>query len=100
LFVASIEAVSAFSIPYGNDVHIPSVFGKGRLYIIPEGYFCILELERWHGAQEFAYVREFGVEQCVRICGHPLIPEGKKHEDSCCFCAKGSRVYWMPSLNT
>ena len=38
------EAVSAFSIPYGNDMHFPSVFGKGRLYIVPEGYFCILEL--------------------------------------------------------
>ena len=41
--VASIEAVSAFSIPHGNDVHIPIVPGKGRLYIVPEGYFCILE---------------------------------------------------------
>jgi predicted flavoprotein YhiN len=29
---------------HGNDVHLPSVFGKGRLYIVPEGYFCILEL--------------------------------------------------------
>jgi hypothetical protein len=25
-----IEAVSALSIPYGNDVHIPGVFGKWR----------------------------------------------------------------------
>jgi hypothetical protein len=25
-------------------MHFPSVFGKGRLYIVPEGYFCILEL--------------------------------------------------------
>ena len=37
--VASIEAISAFSIPHGNDVHLPCVFGKGRLYIVPEGYF-------------------------------------------------------------
>ena len=37
VFVASIEAVSAFSIPYGNDVHIPSVFGKGRLYTVQKG---------------------------------------------------------------
>jgi hypothetical protein len=37
-------AVSAFSVPCGNDVHLPSMFGKGRLYIVPEGYFCILEL--------------------------------------------------------
>ena len=44
VFVASIEAVSAFSIPYGNDMHFPSMFGKGRPYIVPEGYFCILEL--------------------------------------------------------
>ena len=43
-FVASIEAVSAFSIPYGNDLHLPSVFGKGRLYSVSVGYFCILEL--------------------------------------------------------
>ena len=43
LLVASIEAVSAFSVPYGNDVHLASLFGKGRLYIVPEGYFCILE---------------------------------------------------------
>jgi hypothetical protein len=35
--VASIEAVSAFNIPCGNDVHISSVFGKGRLYIVPKG---------------------------------------------------------------
>ena len=42
--VASIEAVSAFSIPYGNDLHLPSVFGKGRLYSVSVGYFCILEL--------------------------------------------------------
>jgi hypothetical protein len=28
VFVASIEAVSVISIPYGNDVHFPSVFGK------------------------------------------------------------------------
>jgi hypothetical protein len=25
-------------------VHLASLFGKGRLYIVPEGYFCILEL--------------------------------------------------------
>jgi hypothetical protein len=43
-FVASIEAISAFSNPYGNDVHFPSVFGKGRFYIVPEGYFSILGL--------------------------------------------------------
>jgi hypothetical protein len=32
-------------IQYGNDLHIPSLFGKGRVYIVPKGYFCILELE-------------------------------------------------------
>ena len=37
VLVASIEAVSAFNIPCGNDVHISSVFGKGRLYIVPKG---------------------------------------------------------------
>jgi hypothetical protein len=25
-------------------MHFPGVFGKGRLYIVPKGYFCILEL--------------------------------------------------------
>ena len=44
IFVASIEAVSNFNIPYSNDMHFPGVFGKGRLYIVPKGYFCILEL--------------------------------------------------------
>jgi hypothetical protein len=29
---------------YGNDLHIPSVFGKWRLCFVPEGYCCILEL--------------------------------------------------------
>ena len=41
VIVVGIKAVSAFSVPFGNDVHIPSVFGKWRLYIVPEGYFCI-----------------------------------------------------------
>ena len=52
VFVASIEAVSAFLIPYGNDVHIPSVFGKGRLYFVPEGYFCILDYWSWSDGVE------------------------------------------------
>ena len=30
-----------------------------------------------------------------RIDGHPFIPGGKKHEGSCCLCAKGSRVNFM-----
>ena len=29
-FVASIEAISAFSNPYGNDVHFPSIVCLGR----------------------------------------------------------------------
>jgi hypothetical protein len=37
--VASIEAIS-FSISFGSGVHIPIVFGKGRLYIVSEGYCC------------------------------------------------------------
>ena len=61
-FVASIEAVPAFSIPYGNDVQIPSVFGKGCLYISSEGYFYILFFLWWYGAQGFADVRESAVE--------------------------------------
>jgi len=31
VLVASIETASAFSIPYGNDLHIYIVFGKGRI---------------------------------------------------------------------
>jgi hypothetical protein len=42
--VASIEAIFAVSVPYGNDMHIQSIIGKGRLYIVPEEYLCILEL--------------------------------------------------------
>jgi len=79
IFAASIEAISAFRIPYGNDVHLPNVFGKGRLYIVPKGYSCILELVWWYGAQGFAYVRKSAVEQCVGITGHSFIPGGKKH---------------------
>jgi hypothetical protein len=44
ILIVGIEAVSALSISYGNDLHIPSESGKRRLYIVPEGYFCILEL--------------------------------------------------------
>jgi len=40
----ALRQYSAFSIPYGNDVHIPSVFGNGRLFIVPKGYFRNLEL--------------------------------------------------------
>ena len=36
--VVGIKAVSALTIPYGNDLRIPSVFGKWRLYFVPEGY--------------------------------------------------------------
>ena len=57
-------------------MHIPSVIGKGRLYIVPEGYF-LLELVWWYGAQEFACVRESAVERCVGICGHPFISGGE-----------------------
>jgi len=42
--IVGIRAVPAFSVPYGNDLQLPSVFGKGRLHIVQEGYFCILEL--------------------------------------------------------
>ena len=37
----SIEADPALGVPYGNDLQFPGVFGKGRLYIVLEGYFCI-----------------------------------------------------------
>jgi hypothetical protein len=40
-------------------------------------------------------VQGSAVERCVRICGHPFVPGGKKHEGSCCLCAKGSRVNCM-----
>jgi hypothetical protein len=44
IVVVGIEAFSTFSIPYGNDPQIPSVFGKSQLYIVLEEYFCILGL--------------------------------------------------------
>ena len=53
--------------------HTPICFGEGRLYIVPEGYLCILELVWWYGAQEFAYVREPAVVRCVLgLYGHPF----------------------------
>jgi len=44
LFVVSIEADPALSVPYGNDLQFPGVFGKWYLYVFPEGHFRILEL--------------------------------------------------------
>ena len=44
------EAVSAFRISYGNDLQIPSVFGKWRLYIVLRGYLGIFNLSGWYGA--------------------------------------------------
>jgi hypothetical protein len=35
------------------------------------------------------------MHMCVGIDGHPFIPGGKKHEGSCCLCAKGRRVNCM-----
>ena len=42
--VVSIEADPALGVPYGNDLQFSGVFGKWYLYVVPEGYFCILEL--------------------------------------------------------
>jgi len=56
VFVVSIEADPALSVPYGNDLQCPGVFGKWYLYVVPEGHFRILELVYWDGAQEFTYV--------------------------------------------
>jgi hypothetical protein len=65
VIVVGIKAVSAFSVPFGNDVHIPSVFGKWRLYIVPEGYFCILDM--------FALmVWSLRINTCAEICGRAM----------------------------
>jgi len=44
VFVVSVEADPALSVPYGNYLKSPEVFGKWYLYVVPEGHFCILEL--------------------------------------------------------
>jgi hypothetical protein len=44
VFVVSIEADPALSVPYGNDLQFPGVFGKWYLYVVPGGHFRILEL--------------------------------------------------------
>ena len=44
VFVVSIEADPALSVPYGNDLQCPGVFGKWYLYVVPEGHFRLLEL--------------------------------------------------------
>jgi hypothetical protein len=96
VFVASTEVVSAFSIPYGNDVHIPSVSGKQRLYI-----YCSRRVLMHIGVglmvmePKHLLVRELAVKRCVGTCGHPFILRGKEHEVSRCLCAKGSRANCM-----
>ena len=78
-FVASIEAVSAFGIPYGNDMHFPSVFGKGRLYIVPEENTYASACWSWSDRMEPNNLHMCGNlrQGDVRVgttCGHPFIP--------------------------
>ena len=44
VFVVSIEADNALSVPYGNDLQLSGVFRKWYLYVFPEGHFRTLEL--------------------------------------------------------
>jgi len=44
VFVVSIEADPALSVPYGNDLQFQKLFGKWYLYVVLEGHFRILEL--------------------------------------------------------
>jgi len=39
VFVVSIEADPALSVPYGNDRQFPGVFGKWYLYVVPNMLF-------------------------------------------------------------
>ena len=58
----SIEADPALGVPYGNDLQSPGVLGNCYLYVVPEGYFRILGLVYWDGAQEFTHVWVFAAE--------------------------------------
>jgi len=44
VFIVSIEADPALSVPYGNDLQFPGALGKWYLYVAPAGHFRILEL--------------------------------------------------------
>ena len=69
--------------------------GRGVCILFQKGtsayrsYFDGMEPKKLH-------MRKLTAERCVGFCGHPFIHERKKHEGSCCVCAKGSRANCMP----
>ena len=68
---SGIKAVSAFSIPYGNDVHIPNVFGKWRLYVVLEERVL---LHIGVGLMVWSPRAFLSTERWVEIRGHHFIP--------------------------